>query len=196
MAKPLECKPPNEEMCLYMASSEWFSRGWTLQELLAPQVVVFCSSRWSVFGHISVVSLGSSHGPNLAYEVRRVTGIPSEILVHAKSVHDMSIAQRMSWAANRATTRTEDQAYCLLGLFGVNMPLLYGEGRKAFLRLQEEMFRRSTDLSLLALVDKSIHRYWQAWYPCGFSSTVRKGQLQNRTMSHVSYPLHSHEQWT
>ena len=60
-------------------------------------------------------------------------------------LYQSSIAQRMSWTSKMATTRIEDEAYCLLGTFGVNMPLLYGEGHKAFLRLQEEIIRRSTD---------------------------------------------------
>ena len=63
---------------------------------------------------------------------------------------DVSIAQRMSWASHRSTTRIEDEAYCLLGLFGINMPLIYGEGRRAFLRLQEEILQRSSDQSIFA----------------------------------------------
>jgi hypothetical protein len=61
-----------------------------------------------------------------------------------------SIAQRMSWASRRETTRSEDIAYCLMGIFDVNMPLLYGEGTKAFVRLQEEILKRSYDYSLFA----------------------------------------------
>lgn len=61
-----------------------------------------------------------------------------------------SIAQRMSWASRRQTTRIEDQAYCLLGLFGVTMPLVYGEGTRAFVRLQEEIIKESDDQSIFA----------------------------------------------
>nr|RBQ98109.1 hypothetical protein FVER53263_00252 [Fusarium verticillioides] len=61
-----------------------------------------------------------------------------------------SIAEKMSWASKRKTTRTEDTAYCLLGIFGINMPLLYGEGTNAFLRLQEEIMKRSDDQTILA----------------------------------------------
>jgi hypothetical protein len=63
---------------------------------------------------------------------------------------DPCIAQVMSWAAERKTTRIEDRAYCLLGLFDIHMPLLYGEGRKSFFRLQEELLKCSPDQSLLA----------------------------------------------
>jgi len=62
----------------------------------------------------------------------------------------MSIAQKMSWAAKRQTTRVEDIAYCLLGIFGVTMPLLYGEGSRAFLRLQEELINRFNDQTIFA----------------------------------------------
>jgi hypothetical protein len=63
---------------------------------------------------------------------------------------DITIAERMSWAAHRNTTRREDIAYSLLGIFDVNMPLIYGEGEKAFLRLQEEIIKRTNDLSIFA----------------------------------------------
>ena len=62
----------------------------------------------------------------------------------------MSVAQRMKWASKRATTRVEDVAYCLTGLFNVNMSLLYGEGKKAFFRLQETILKSSRDHSVLA----------------------------------------------
>ena len=67
-----------------------------------------------------------------------------------QQLYDCSVAERMSWAASRRTTRVEDEAYCLLGLFGVSMPLIYGEGRMAFMRLQEEIIKRSTDQSIFA----------------------------------------------
>ncbi|RYP22844.1 hypothetical protein DL765_001440 [Monosporascus sp. GIB2] len=67
-----------------------------------------------------------------------------------------SIAQKMSWASNRSTSRVKDEAYCLMGLFDVNMPLLYGEGTKAFRRLQEEIIKLSDDQSILTWTDQSI----------------------------------------
>lgn len=141
-------------------SSEWFSRGWTLQELLAPATVVFCSRDWEVFGHLQT-NAGSKQYQALApfsqalkfelnERIAQITGIQAEYLSRAQSLQSASVARRMSWAAGRKTTRIEDEAYCLLGLFGVNMPLLYGEGRMAFLRLQEEIIKRSDDLSIFA----------------------------------------------
>jgi hypothetical protein len=62
----------------------------------------------------------------------------------------------MSWAARRVTTRIEDNAYCLLGLFGVNMALIYGEGRRAFIRLQEEIVKSEDNHSIFAWSMKDI----------------------------------------
>jgi hypothetical protein len=63
----------------------------------------------------------------------------------------------MSWASYRRTTRVEDEAYCLLGLFGVHMPLLYCEGENAFRRLQEELIRTSTDHTIFAWSNRHFH---------------------------------------
>lgn len=122
------------------ASSRWFSRGWTLQELLAPDRVVFYDSQWIDLG--DKISLGT--------ELRQATGIPAPFLRRERSILTASIAQRMSWAARRETTREEDIAYCLIVLFGVNMPMLYGEGSRAFIRLQEEIMKGSDDKTLFA----------------------------------------------
>ncbi|KAI0883048.1 HET-domain-containing protein [Annulohypoxylon maeteangense] len=120
--------------------SRWFSRGWTLQELLAPSSVIFFDYRWTVLGDRS----------ELAGLISSITRIHIEALRDRSTIHGYSIAQRMSWAADRQTTRLEDIAYCLLGIFDINMPLLYGEGQKAFGRLQREIIKISNDQSILA----------------------------------------------
>ncbi|RPD57984.1 HET-domain-containing protein [Lentinus tigrinus ALCF2SS1-6] len=124
----------------YFSGSNWHLRGWTLQELIAPRTVLFISQDW--------VPLGTK--VDLAAQLEDATGIPRSILTLDRSVNDFSIAQRMSWAAERRTTRVEDEAYSLLGIFEISMPIMYGEGRNAFLRLQEEIMRRSTDTTLFA----------------------------------------------
>ncbi|PBP26575.1 hypothetical protein BUE80_DR002502 [Diplocarpon rosae] len=121
------------------AHSTWWSRGWTLQELIAPSVVEFYNSNWE--------HLGSKH--DLVERIATITGIHRKKLEGA-DLECFSIAQRMSWASKRKTTRIEDVAYSLLGIFGVNMPMLYGEGKRAFLRLQEEIMKHSNDHSLFA----------------------------------------------
>ncbi|GJN77985.1 hypothetical protein PLIIFM63780_001478 [Purpureocillium lilacinum] len=126
-------------------ASCWFTRGWTLQELIAPRKVLFYGGDWAQLGtRVSLKGL-----------IREVTGIPEQLLAprdfNDERLDAFSVAQRMSWAAARVTTRPEDVAYCLLGIFDINMPLLYGEGRaKAFKRLQEEIIKSTEDESLYA----------------------------------------------
>ncbi|KAI8173680.1 Vegetative incompatibility protein HET-E-1 [Colletotrichum sp. SAR 10_86] len=127
------------------AGCRWFTRGWTLQELLAPDDLIFFSDDWVKIGEKLTLSRPLSV----------ITGIEEDILKGTKPIESASIAKRMSWASHRITTRPEDVAYCLMGLFGVNMPMLYGEGDKAFLRLQEEIMKQSDDQSLFAWVDLS-----------------------------------------
>ena len=123
--------------------SRWFTRGWTLQELIAPRLVVFLSDQWGALGTKAT----------LAAVVEEVTRIDQAILLHQKSLEQVGVAERMSWASERATTRVEDQAYALLGIFDINMPTLYGEGTRAFRRLQEEILKRIPDQSLFAWGD-------------------------------------------
>ena len=121
-------------------TSRWYDRGWTLQELIAPSALTFLSKDWKVIG-----TKGS-----LCDLVEAVTGIPEEALLHTKPLHAFSVAERFSWAAERQTMREEDRAYSLLGIFGIHMPTLYGEGELAFQRLQEEIVRRIPDQTLFA----------------------------------------------
>ncbi|KAI0641889.1 heterokaryon incompatibility protein-domain-containing protein, partial [Trametes meyenii] len=121
-------------------NSLWHTRGWTLQELIAPRSLIFLSSQWTI--------LGSKR--TLAALVEEATGVDRDILTHQKSLDAVSVAHRMWWASGRRTTRLEDEAYSLMGLFGVYMPTIYGEGRRAFLRLQEEILRRIPDQSIFA----------------------------------------------
>ena len=119
--------------------SVWFERGWTLQELLAPGMVVFLAKTGQY--------LGSKR--TLASLITEVTGIPREVLTGEKRLSDISVAQRLRWAAKRRTTRLEDRAYSLMGIFGVHMPITYGEGTYAFVRLQEEILKSFRDTSFL-----------------------------------------------
>ncbi|KAM5545091.1 hypothetical protein V8D89_001202 [Ganoderma adspersum] len=123
--------------------SRWFCRGWTLQELIAPLSVEFLSNDWA--------PIGSKHA--LADLVENVTKIEERALLHVKPLDTFSVAQRLSWAAYRETTRVEDRAYSLLGLFDINMPTLYGEGDRAFRRLQEQIMQHTPDQSLFAWGD-------------------------------------------
>ncbi len=122
------------------SGSRWFTRGWTLQELIAPSTLIFFDEKW--------VELGTK--ASLQKDISDCTGIPISILSGDDDLETFSIAQRMSWAAKRETSRIENCAYCVLGIFGINMPLIYGERETAFIRLQEEIMRISDDHSLFA----------------------------------------------
>ncbi|KAF5500358.1 Vegetative incompatibility protein HET-E-1 [Colletotrichum siamense] len=132
-------------------SSRWFTRGWTLQELIAPRNMQFFSAEWDFLGSKVGSQLNTSSnnliGPHILGEI---TGIDERVLDGSLGPQDLSVATRMSWAALRQTTRLEDLAYCLLGVFSVNMPLLYGEGSRAFVRLQEAIMRETDDQSIFA----------------------------------------------
>jgi hypothetical protein len=117
--------------------SRWFTRGWTLQELIAPASVEFFSKEGNKLGDKS----------SLEEFIRDTTGICVEAL-RGSSLSEFSISERMMWAAKRKTKREEDKAYSLLGIFGVHMPLIYGEGTEhAFKRLEEEIGKASNGRS-------------------------------------------------
>jgi len=120
--------------------SRWFERGWTLQELIAPRRVEFYDYRWNIIGEKQ----------DLVDQLWSRTGIPPDVLINKVTPRSCCIAQRMSWAAERKTTRVEDTAYCLMGLFDINMPFIYGEEEKAFIRLQEEIIKRNADQTIFA----------------------------------------------
>lgn len=122
------------------AKSEWFNRGWTLQELIAPHKVVFRDAVWGILGDKT----------DLQALLYRITHIPTDILRDPSNVYTLSTAERLSLAVGRKTSRLEDRAYSLLGLFDVSMPLLYGEGNEAFRRLQRSILPKNFDESIFA----------------------------------------------
>ncbi|KAG8534415.1 uncharacterized protein KY384_001260 [Bacidia gigantensis] len=134
---------PPDQITPKIEECRWFRRGWTLQELLAPSNVIFYDRNW--------VSFGTRQ--ELQSQISSITGISHE---HIDDPAAASVAQRISWASSRKTTRTEDVAYSLIGLFEVNMPLLYGEGMKAFARLQAEIIRSSSDETIFAWKNPSM----------------------------------------
>jgi len=110
--------------------SRWFTRGWTLQELVAPPSVQFFSAEGKRLGDKN----------SLEDEIHKRTGIDVRAL-RGNSLLDFTVSERMSWAMNRQTTRHEDKAYSLLGIFGIHMPLIYGEGEDNSLRRLRETIR-------------------------------------------------------
>jgi len=125
--------------------SRWFTRGWTLQELLAPATVEFFSKEGKRLG--SRISLEQ--------EIHEITKIPIGVL-RGQSLTEFSVEERMTWAAKRTTTLKEDKVYCLLGIFEVFLSLIYGEGEAyATLRLREEIQRRQEGRGTESLHDLS-----------------------------------------
>jgi hypothetical protein len=120
--------------------SRWFTRGWTLQELLAPASVGFFSKEGKQLG--SKISLEQ--------EIHEVTKIPIGAL-RGQRLSEFSVDERMSWAATRRTTIGEDKAYCLLGIFGIFMPLIYGEGEDHALQRLRKKTRKSLPTSNITL---------------------------------------------
>jgi hypothetical protein len=118
--------------------SRWFTRGWTLQELIAPTLVEFFS--------LERQPLGDKE--SLEQQIQEITGIPVEAL-RGSPLEDFSIKDRRAWMVGRQTTQEEDMAYALIGIFGVSMEFRYGEGKeRALYRLQEEMEKGTPFTSL------------------------------------------------
>ena len=128
-------------------NSNWFTRGWTLQELIAPIYVEFYAADWSPIG----TKLERYK------EIAEITAVDMDVLSQSESIDGYTTAERLSWAAHRQVTQEEDEAYSLLGLFQIHMPMLYGEGRsRAFARLQEAIYLSTCDDSIF-LFRYSIH---------------------------------------
>lgn len=123
--------------------TRWFTRGWTLQELIAPK-----NSKNVIFLNTSWHSIGSKL--EIIDTLCEITKINKDVLLNTALLSSVCIGRRLSWASNRVTKRAEDEAYCLLGILDINMPIIYGEGHRAFYRLQEEIVRSTNDLTVLA----------------------------------------------
>lgn len=132
------------------AKSRWFTRGWTLQELIAPAEVEFFSKEGT--------HLGSKR--SLESAIRAATGIPARAL-RGDTLSGFSVSERLAWAESRHTTRQEDKAYSLLGIFGISMPLIYGEGGpRAYARLRatiDEAYKGRHIISVLFWLHAAIY---------------------------------------
>ncbi|RBR22210.1 hypothetical protein FVER53590_25847 [Fusarium verticillioides] len=146
-----------------ICNSLWFTRGWTLQELIAPKQRKFFASDWTVI--------------ELSIElIAQITGIEARVLHDHNLLSQFCIARRMSWASKRRTTRDEDMAYSLMGIFNVHMPVIYGEGlRSAFRRLQTEIIQTSSDQTIFVWRGAYESSGLLAHSPSDFANTPRLG---------------------
>lgn len=165
--------------------SRWFTRGWTLQELLAPQLIEFYDTNWILvpytnpkYSSIENISQSITIASWLLL-LQEITSIPMNVIKGTDDLQSISAVCKFSWMARRNTTRVEDEAYCLLGLLNINMPLLYGEGSNAFIRLQEAVLSTSDDISLLA---------WGYHSPC----TRNMSYLAKSPVAFLDHPTSHH----
>lgn len=135
----------DENLHTQLRRSHWFKRGWTLQELLAPRSLQRYDKDWKWFGDRT----------SLSEQISAATGISD---AHLSDQSTTSVAMKLSWAANRQTSRIEDIAYSLLGIFDINMLMMYGEGENAFQRLQRKIIKRTDDETIFAWSSKDTSR--------------------------------------
>ncbi|KIW18135.1 hypothetical protein PV08_02423 [Exophiala spinifera] len=163
------------------AFCRWHTRGWTLPELIAPSKVEFYDQEWHPRGTKQ----------NHKRLLEKHTRIPAAVLTGEQQLEACSVSDRLSWASSRKTTKPEDAAYCLLGIFGVHMPLIYGEGHEAFYRLQETIKRKyqhkSESTSLRARQQQQMAIQWPAHAPHTLTLRVPSELVISRYKSD-SYP--------
>ncbi|KAI4870265.1 heterokaryon incompatibility protein-domain-containing protein [Hypoxylon rubiginosum] len=158
-------------VCFALKGSRWIRRGWALQELLAPKNVELYDGNWEFM---------DSKDSQLLDALSEATVIDSIYLGGDDYIWSATVGTQMRWASKRETNRLEDTAYCLLGIFDINMPLIYGEGDKAFIRLQEEICKQTNDLYMFAWTEQpgnplsysspKKHRGIFACHPCEFAA--------------------------
>ncbi|KAK1238238.1 hypothetical protein MKX08_002817 [Trichoderma sp. CBMAI-0020] len=159
-----ENKQPCEWESAFRAH-RWFTRGWTLQELLAPSSVEFFTQ--------DDRRLGDKR--SLEQQIHEITGIAVKAL-RENDLSQFDTEERFKWAEKRQTTEEEDWAYCLLGIFGISMPVLYGEGKaNAIYRLRKEITEAmGRNLSH----HRAKNRVWMVPFDQNFSFTGRDFELQ------------------
>lgn len=123
-----------------LAKCAWLRNVWVLPQLIFPKHSFIYDRDWAEIGTKA----------SLARQLSLVTSIEQSVLINPAALGEYSVAKRMSWASHLEASRPEDRSFALLGILGVHMPIVYGEGQKAFIRLQEEILRDTNDYSLFA----------------------------------------------
>jgi hypothetical protein len=130
-----------------LEQDEWFRRGWTLQELLAPRLVLFVAQDWHIIGNKGSSTYkydGTLTGPDLTAIIAKTTSIPEAVLHDWSNSTDVQVEDKMAWIEDRKTTREEDMSYALFGILGITLNVIYGEGQQsARNRLISELRRRN-----------------------------------------------------
>jgi len=170
---------------------EWFSRGWTLQELLAPRRVKFYGSNWNELTYKENDKDWFRETPPRLSFVMKATGISAEDLADFKP-GPTSVDDRMCWAAKRLTTRGEDVAYSLMGIFDVSIPTAYGEGAdRAFVRLVEAIMLARGDTSVLNWAGQPARHHGSRYLPASPASYLNHPTLRDTyTNINLTAPRH------
>ena len=159
--------------------SRWFTRGWTLQELIAPSSVEFFTKEGD--------NLGNKQ--SLEEILHEITGVPIKVLRN-QPLRDFGVEERFSWAATRETTRKEDMAYCLLGIFDIHMPLLYGEGEEAAMKRLRSMAESATGGPVGTVLQSKLSGLRQ-WLSAPNPSTQPQRALEGRVRDICLWVLES-----
>ncbi|KAG6331098.1 hypothetical protein ID866_7991 [Astraeus odoratus] len=158
--------PSSISPVMSLSGSEWFRRGWTLQELLAPHTMLFYTQDWSLY--MNSISQNHKQDDHVLNQIAHAAGISPEHLSNFIAGTDIA-RSRLEWASGRHTTVSEDIAYSLFGIFNINLPLLYGEGKeKSLVRLLQEILSQSHDISILYWVGEQSSRH--SCFPANISS--------------------------
>ncbi|KAG6331012.1 hypothetical protein ID866_8077 [Astraeus odoratus] len=153
-------------LSMSLSGSEWFRRGWTLQELLAPNTMLFYTQEW--LPYLNCTASNHKKDAHVLNELMHVTGILPQYLSDFHPCMD-NARLRLQWAVGRHTTVLEDTAYSLFGLFNLHLPVLYGEGKeKSLVRLLQEILSQSHDISILHWVGEQSSCH--SCFPANISS--------------------------
>lgn len=169
-----------------LKQSRWFTRGWTLQELLAPRAIQFYLGDWTPF--LVPCHAGDAAPPNYKLIPEFVQSLEDILNIDKTFLVDFNpgledVRERLRWMATRKTTKIEDTAYCLLGILDLRLPVLYGEGERAFIRLQDEIMKNTEDTCIFDWVGKpsSLNSYLArspscfrqpCWLPSAYQTTT------------------------
>jgi len=137
----------NSKLLEALHKDKWFTRGWTLPELLAPARMKFYGSNWTPLTHND----NDKDDAKFVFALSNITKIPPYDLCNFRPGPNR-VWEKMAWAANRKTTRIEDVAYSLMGIFDISMTVIYGEGRQAFTRFMAELIHKCKEWQILVWV--------------------------------------------
>ncbi|KAF8141359.1 hypothetical protein EV363DRAFT_1307880 [Boletus edulis] len=166
----------------------WFTRGWTLQELLAPATIKFYGADWSPLSTFS----NDKENIEMMHIISEITHIDHRDLRYF-SPGLLNVREKMRWASSRKTTRVEDVAYSLLGIFDISMPIAYGEGKRAFRRLMEVIANECREWQIFAWAGP--HSPYSTAFPESPSGYRALSDATNALMPSPGRSLHPSRPW-